>query len=92
MPASVTNPPVPYATQAQTIRDNLVQELANESARRMTLTAQGNPPPATYSVGGKTVDWTGYVTAMQALIAAQNKEVIAAGGDGGLYETVTRGY
>ena len=84
--------PIPYAVQAQTIRDNLAAELAGESARRAGLVAAGNPPPATYSVGGKTVDWTGYVTAMQALIKAQNAEVLAAGGDGGLYEIVTRGY
>lgn len=81
-----------FAQQATTIRDNLAGELANETARRLALTAAGKPPPATYSVGGKTVGWTEYVRTMNQLIKDANELVVAAGGDGGLYELVTRGY
>lgn len=79
-------------TQAQAVRDNLLAELANESARRAALTAAGNPAPATYQAGNKQVHWTEYVVAMQKLIADQNALIIAMGGDGGLYEIVSRGY
>lgn len=80
------------ADDLQAIRDNMIAELKGETARRAALVAAGNPPPATYTVRGRTVDWTGYLTAMQALIQKQNELVIQAGGDGGLYEEITRGY
>lgn len=80
------------ADQLQAIRDSLLAELAGETARRAALVAAGNPPPATYTVRGRTTDWTGYLTAMQAIVKEMNELVIAAGGDGGLYEEVARGY
>jgi diacylglycerol kinase family enzyme len=83
---------VAYADDLAAIRDNLIAELKGETARRAALVAAGKPPPATYTVSGKTVDWTGYVTAMQDLIQKQTELVVAAGGDGGLYEEITRGY
>lgn len=76
-----------YLDDLVSIRDNLVAELKAETARRASL-----GPKPTYSVGGKSVDWTGYVVAMQKLIADQNAFIIAAGADGGLYEEHMRGY
>jgi hypothetical protein len=81
-----------FADDATTIRDNLVAELKAETARRLALVMAGNPPPATYTVRGRSTDWTGYLQAMQALIKEWNEVVISAGGDGGLYEEVARGY
>lgn len=76
----------------QAIRDNLIAEVKGETARRAALVAAGNPPPVTYTVRGRSTDWVGYLTAMGDLIQHYNELVIAAGGDGGLYEVVTRGY
>lgn len=76
----------------QAIRDNLVAELKGETARRAALVLAGNPAPATYSVGGKNVSWNEYLTMMVEQVKAMNELVIAAGGDGGLYEQVIRGY
>jgi hypothetical protein len=75
-----------------TIRDQLVNELAAETARRVALVTAGNPPPVSYTVGGKQVQWTEYVTQMSASIKLMNELVVASGGDGGLYETVIQGY
>lgn len=76
----------------QAIRDSLIAELKGETARRAALVAAGNPAPATYSVGGKNVSWNEYLTMMVEQVKAMNELVIAAGGDGGLYEQVIRGY
>lgn len=57
-------------TRLKNIRDNLESELEDETARRAALTAAGHPPPTTYSVGGRSVDWNGYLAAVQAQIAA----------------------
>ena len=75
-----------FATQLTTIRDALAAELAGETARRAALVAAGNPPPTMYTSGGKTTDWNGYMTMMLSQIAQLNRDVIAAGGDGGLVE------
>ena len=84
--------PVPFSQQAQSIRDNLAAELAGETARRAAIVAAGNPPPATYSVLGKSVSWNDYVSMMGAQIKAWNEEALAAGADGGLFELRVRGY
>ncbi|MGH8358110.1 MAG: hypothetical protein ACRESF_11510 [Pseudomonas sp.] len=76
----------------QTIRDNLIAELKAETARRLVLIQAGNPPPMTYSVGGKQVSYNEYLTMMSEQIKAWNELIIAAGGDGGLYEDVVRGW
>lgn len=57
-----------YVDDLTTIRDNLVGELKNETTRRLALTAAGHPPPTTYSVGGRNVDWNGYLGVMVARI------------------------
>lgn len=49
-------------------RDNLATELRQETARRVALTAAGNPPPTTYTSGGRSFDWNGYVRAVRAEI------------------------
>lgn len=59
-------------TRLTNIRDNLEKELEDETARRAALTAAGHPPPTTYSVGGRSVDWNGYLSAMQAQIGYYN--------------------
>jgi hypothetical protein len=79
-------------TRLKNIRDNLEAELENETARRLALTAAGHPPPATYTVAGKQVDWNGYLSLMLARIKEANDAVLAAGGDGGLYEERVRAY
>ena len=55
-------------TRLTAIRDNLEAELQDETARRAALTAAGSPPPTTYSVGGKSFDWNGYLAATQTAI------------------------
>jgi hypothetical protein len=75
-----------------TIRDNLIAELKAETARRVAIVQGGNPAPATYSVSGKNVSWNEYLAMMIDKIKEMNELVIMAGGDGGLYETVLRGY
>lgn len=78
-----------HLTRLKAIRDNLEKELEDETLRRATLTAAGDPPPATYNVSGKSVDWNGYITTMVAQIKAINDLIIAAGGDdGGIPEAV----
>lgn len=77
-----------YLENLRTIRDNLVEELVDETTRRLALTAAGNPPPTTYSVDGQNVDWNGYLKTMHEKIAAintllQNEE---------LYEIIEHGY
>lgn len=70
----------------------MVGELAAETTRRLALVTAGKPAPASYSVGGKSVQWTEYVSTMTGLIKDANALVVAAGGDGGLYEITARGY
>jgi len=55
---------VAYSDDIKSARDNLAAELKNETARRLALTAAGNPPPTTYHVGGKSVSWNEYVKMM----------------------------
>ncbi len=76
----------------QAIRDALINELAAETARRAALVAAGNPAPASYQVGGKQVQWNEYILAMSQQIREWNAFIVAAGGDGGLYEVVIQGY
>lgn len=64
-------------TRLTAIRDNLESELQDETLRRYNLTAAGHPPPTTYSVDGRSVDWNGYLAAMTANIKAVN-EIIGA--------------
>lgn len=49
-------------------RDNLAAELRNETARRVALTAAGNPPPTTYSFAGRSLDWNGWLRAVRSEI------------------------
>jgi hypothetical protein len=72
----------------QTIVANLEAELLNETTRRLALTAAGNPPPTSYSVGGKMVDWNGYMSSMLARI----KEAKALLNAEDLYEIHEHGY
>lgn len=63
-------------TTLQAIVDNMLQELEDETARRLVLTAAGKPAPTTYSWGGRSVDWNGYRTsALQAIQEAM--EILA---------------
>ena len=57
----------------KTIRSNLIGELKNETGRRKALTDAGQPPPATYSANGRSVDWNGYIRAMREEIAELDK-------------------
>lgn len=75
--------------QYKAIRDNLVSELEDETARRVALTAAGNPPPTTYQVAGKAVHWNEYLAEMTKQIEFWNGMVISADDP---YEEVTRGY
>jgi hypothetical protein len=43
-------------------------------------------------VSGKNVSWNEYLAMMIDKIKEMNELVIMVGGDGGLYETVLRGY
>ncbi len=81
-----------FADDLTAIRDSLTQELKGEMVRRAAIVAAGNPPPTTYTVGGKNVDWNGYLSATLQHIAELNQQVLAAGGDGGLYEISERAY
>lgn len=46
------------------IAQNIRNELKNESARRAALTAAGQPPPITYSAGGRSVSYTEWCKSM----------------------------
>lgn len=81
-----------YADDLTSIRDNLVAELKGETARRAALVAAGKPPPTTYSFGSRSMAWNEYVSMMLEQIKAANEIVLAAGGDGGLYEETMRLY
>lgn len=81
-----------YPDDLASIRDSMIAELKGETARRAAIVAAGNPPPATYTVAGKQVDWNQYMQVMLDKIKQINEMVIAAGGDGGLYEEHIRGY
>lgn len=82
-----------HLTRLLNIRNKIETELSDECDRRAALTEAGNPPPATYSVGGKSVSWTDYISTMLNLYKLANEHVIAAGGDGdGLYEERMRCY
>lgn len=76
-------------TRLTAIRDNLEKELQDETARRAALTAAGHPPPTTYSVAGRSVDWNGYLRAMLDQIRAID-EVLT--GEDEPYELPLRGY
>jgi hypothetical protein len=72
-----------HLASLRTIRDNLVTELATETAYRAT-----NGPKPTYTAGDKTTDWSGYLTTMQKLITELNQTIAALSwGVGGLVET-----
>jgi hypothetical protein len=81
-----------YADSLVTIRDNLVAELQGETARRKALVEAGHPPPATYSAGGRSLDWNGYLRMMVDEIERINAQVIRAGGDGGLIDEQVQGW
>lgn len=81
-----------FADDLTAVRDNLLAELKGETARRAALVAAGNPPPATYTVAGKTVSWNEYMTMMLTQIKEVNEAALAAGGDGGLFEEHMRLY
>ncbi len=76
-----------YIDNIQAARDSLSLEYANELAYRAA-----NGPKPTYTVKGKQVDWSKYQAQMLLDLRELNALVLAAGGDGGLYEEVTRGY
>jgi hypothetical protein len=59
-------------TRLTNTRDQLEKELENETLRRLNLTVAGNPPPTTYTVAGKQVQWNEYMQTMIANIAALN--------------------
>ena len=61
------------------IAANIRTELRNETGRRAALTALGHPPPATYTVAGKSVAWTEYMKEMMAV--AKGYEELAAAAD-----------
>lgn len=78
-------------TRLRAIRDNLEKELANETERRAALTTAGHPPPATYSVGGKSVSWTEYMSMMVAQVKELSSLITSIGGDeGGIPEVSVR--
>jgi hypothetical protein len=60
-----------------TARDAMCRVLALESGRRQTNSEAGNPIQVTYSVGGKTVNWTGSLKDLIESIKELN-ELIAA--------------
>ena len=66
------------ASDLAAIRDNLVAELKGETTRRAALVAAGNPPPTTYSVGGKQVSWNEYMTMMLAKIKEATPDQVDA--------------
>lgn len=59
-------------TRLTNIRDQLEKELENETLRRYNLTAAGNPPPTTYTVQGKQVQWNEYLQTMRDTIKELN--------------------
>ena len=81
-----------HLTRLKNIRDNFEKELEDESARRIALTAAGNPPPTTYSSGGKNLSWNEYVSTMRETLKELNQQIIDAGADGGLIESYVQGY
>jgi hypothetical protein len=78
-------------TRLRNIRDNLQKELEDETARRAALVAAGNPPPTSYSVGGKSVSWNDYYRTMMQMVKDADEMVLMAGGDdGGVPEVIVR--
>jgi hypothetical protein len=75
-------------TRLVNIRDQLEKELENETLRRLNLTAAGNPPPTSYTVGGKQVQWNEYLQTMLAQIQGYN-DLIARNAP---YELPIQGY
>lgn len=81
-----------HLTRLKNIRDNIESELENETARRLALTEAGQPPPASYSLGGKSVSWSEYLTSRKQDIIDLNELINATGADGGIAEKWVRGY
>jgi hypothetical protein len=80
-----------HLTRLKNLRDNLESELENETARRLSLTAAGHPPPANYSVSGKSVSWTDYLEKMLKSLKELNDQILAAGAEeGGIPEANVR--
>ena len=75
-----------YLENLVLIRDNLCQELATETAHRVT-----NGPKPTYSIAGRSVSWMEYISGMNAAIKAATDQAIMAGAEG-IIEDHVRGY
>lgn len=81
-----------HLTRLKNIRDNLEKELENETSRRAALTEAGKPAPATYSLGGKSVSWSEYVSSRIKDIKELNEMINMAGADGGIPDFSLKGY
>ena len=79
-------------TRLLAIRDNLEKELQDETARRAAIIAAGDPPPTTYSHGGKSYDWNGYLAVRLQALKDITDLVIASGADGGIPEASLQVY
>jgi hypothetical protein len=78
-------------TRLRNIRDNAQRELEDETLRRATLAAAGDPPPTNYSSGGKSVSWNDYMRTQLQFIRDIDEMVLVAGGDdGGIPEVHVR--
>ena len=81
-----------YFENLVTARDKLAQVLAEEMTRVAVLTAAGHPPPTTYSVGGRSVDWNGWRAGVVDQLDKMNDLIVKTGADGGLVDEFVRVY
>jgi hypothetical protein len=81
-----------YVETLVQIRDNMVAEMAAESARRLAIVQAGGVPVQTYSVDGRSMSHTDWTRMMRAEIKELNEQILAAGGGGGFGECTARGY
>jgi hypothetical protein len=67
-----------YLTSLTTARDNLANELAQETAQRLADQAAGKGVKTSYSAGGRSVDWNAYVSMMTDQIQKLNAAIVGA--------------
>jgi hypothetical protein len=80
---------VAYLDEITAARDSLAAVIKGELARQAALVAAGNPPAVTYSAGGRSMDWNGWLKDAMDTLKTMNEAVVSAGG---AWEYVTRGY
>ena len=69
-------------------RNNLLNAMQGESLRWANAVAAGQEPPMSYSLGGRSLTYTEWMSAMNDTVNELNKSIIARGGEDGTFGDV----